>query len=510
VLNLRLTNLANGVEDSLTSENRKASGSRAYWLTFSAVLLFLSLPVITTTYAPLVDYPSHLARAYILSQYHHVPIYQQNYIEMRELLPNLAIDVIVPLLLHFVSLVTASKIFLLLIVVLFAIGSHVLGVSLHGHATRLTILCMFLVYNSMLLYGFVNYLFGVAMFLVTFGLWFRWRNTLSIARLVIVGLLVLCTYLSHLTACAYLGIAIFVLGIFDFRVGRWRSLLLTITLFTPELALYLIYRHHSASSASWGTFRQKIIAGLPLVLSYRYSFDLLFIAAVFCIGLYALRFVRILPAAKPVLAAGLCLLLLYLVSPHYWLGGSPVDARFVLPAAFMILLSFEIQARPTTKRVLLTLCLVIFSIRVVMIWKTWRVLSERIAGQVQMLSIIPDGANVYPAVVLSETTSSSEKTDRSFIHVAEMAAIERHAFVPSQLAIPGQEILLFRHPLPYHAPDRNSSQWIRTMLQYDFAWSFDLPADFEAMLEANGDRIDTKDGFSLWRIRKSGPGTKEY
>src|SRR5215471_9105585 len=94
------SHLGRPADQVLGARDRGGKQFVSYWLPFGAVLVFLCLPVITTRYAPLVDYPSHLVRAYILSQYSQVPIYQHNYVEIREVIPNLAIDITVPVLLH--------------------------------------------------------------------------------------------------------------------------------------------------------------------------------------------------------------------------------------------------------------------------------------------------------------------------------------------------------------------------------------------------------------------------
>src|SRR5215467_592761 len=87
-----------------------------YWLSLCLVGAFLCLPVLSVTYAPLVDYPNHLARAYILYHYNETPAYQQAYYKLFEPIPNVAIDLIMVSLQRFVDILTGSKIFLLMIV----------------------------------------------------------------------------------------------------------------------------------------------------------------------------------------------------------------------------------------------------------------------------------------------------------------------------------------------------------------------------------------------------------
>src|SRR5215212_2730386 len=182
--------------------------------------LLLCLPVIFTRYVPLVDYPNHLARAHILHFYEHVPAYQSAYAPAPAPLPNLAVDLVVTTLLNFFGLLTAARIFLVVIILLFVAGCHRLGRAIHGGPTWLAIPCCFLVYNSSFLYGFVNYVFGVGLFCVTLSYWLEWRRELNASRFLLVTLLAACSYLAHLSAYSFLGVAFVVVAAWDHRVGK--------------------------------------------------------------------------------------------------------------------------------------------------------------------------------------------------------------------------------------------------------------------------------------------------
>ena len=80
-----------------------AGSSKSYWVAFASVCAFLCLPLLSVTYPPLVDYPNHLARAHVLYHYADVPAYQARYYKVLEPIPNLAIDLVVPVLLPFGS-----------------------------------------------------------------------------------------------------------------------------------------------------------------------------------------------------------------------------------------------------------------------------------------------------------------------------------------------------------------------------------------------------------------------
>lgn len=84
-------------------------GNIYYWCALGLISSLVVTPVLTVTYAPLVDYPNHLARVHILYKYADVPAYQSAYFRVLELLPNLGIELLVFPLLAFVDILTASK-----------------------------------------------------------------------------------------------------------------------------------------------------------------------------------------------------------------------------------------------------------------------------------------------------------------------------------------------------------------------------------------------------------------
>jgi hypothetical protein len=474
-----------------------------YWAVFVTVCLFLCLPVLFVSYVPLVDYPSHLARAYVLAHYQSVPLYQKNYLRTHEILPNLAVDLVMLTLLKFLGLKAASRVFLSGMVLLFAAGCQLLGQAVTGHSSKRAVLCCFLVYNSMLFFGFVNYVIGLGMFCLSLALWLRWRNCWTGARYGLMALLVLFTYLAHLTAYAFLGTAFFVIGIFDYQRSRnWRGVLSSLALLIPEAILFLVFRHSHTGGASWGTLTQKLTGLFSLLLTYNYRFDVCVLIVLLGLALYGIMRIQKLSVDKPLFVTGIVFLMLYVVSPHDWLGGSPVDARFIPPAVLLVIFSLQVRLPRSSARLLFVVSLLIFSARLLMVGRTWRMLSNRIAGQVELFQALPEGATLYPLFLPAHANGEETKTDRAFEHVAEYAVIERRAFVPTQLAIPGQETLLFRAPLPYRDTSAGPGVWVTSMRRYDFVWSHGTSADVERALEENCDRIVERDGFSIWRVRK--------
>ena len=87
-------------------------GSR-HVLTLSLILLGIALiPFTLVRIPPLVDYPNHMARMQILADAGHSEYLKQYYEIHWDILPNLAMDVLVPPLSKLVGIQAAGKLFI--------------------------------------------------------------------------------------------------------------------------------------------------------------------------------------------------------------------------------------------------------------------------------------------------------------------------------------------------------------------------------------------------------------
>lgn len=476
----------------------------------------LCLPVIFTKYVPLVDYPNHLARAHILHFYEQVAAYQASYVPAPAPMPNLAVDIMVTQLLRFFSLLTAARIFLALTILLFVAGCHRLGRAIHGRPTWLALPCCFVVYNSMLLYGFVNYVFGLGLFCVTLSYWLEWRRELNAGRFLLVTLLTVCSYLTHLSAYSFLGAAFVVVAAWDygaFKESPAKSAPKLAPLVFP-LALFLINMRGGgkAGGLGWNSLAGKAVGLLSPVLTYNYVLDACVLAALAAVAAVAFVLARRgggLRVAWPTFAAGCVLLLLYLLSPRAALNGSAVDVRFVIPCVLLCVLSLKLSLSVRAGKFLLLAVLCLFCVRVAAVWVTWAGLSRRIASEVARFDALPDGARVYPMVVMPPDMQS-EKVERSFRHLQSYTTTARHALVPTLFTIEGQQPLLFRERPRFveagaYSPEEwreLSPLWLDYLGDYDYLWSYGMDDSLRALAGTRCTKVYEEDGFSLWRVNR--------
>ncbi|MGH9488155.1 MAG: hypothetical protein ACRD04_11270 [Terriglobales bacterium] len=138
------------------------AGERTYYALLDVVLAAAIVPLWLVRFPELLDYPSHLARCYILAHYGASRLWQQDYHVVFGPIPNLAMDVIVPALARWLPILASGKIFLTLTALLYVLGCDALGKAAWGRPHWLALAAGLTFFNSNLLLGRVNYMFGLA------------------------------------------------------------------------------------------------------------------------------------------------------------------------------------------------------------------------------------------------------------------------------------------------------------------------------------------------------------
>jgi hypothetical protein len=477
---------------------------RGYWPALALVALLLCLPLATLEYAPLVDLPNHLARSYVLHHYDDVPEYRDAYLRVIEPIPNLAMDIVAPPLIGLLPVLTAARVFVALEILLFVAGVHALGRALHGRPTWLAVPLAFCVLNSMFLYGFLNYMFGVGLFCLALAAWLESRERWTPPRLLYVAALTLAAYLAHLTAYGCLAAAAGTLVLHD----AWRRrrpparLALDLLPLLPPLATFLAYMRGGGEVGSvlWSSPLLKLVGLSALTTAYDDRLRLAASLATPAVLAVAVVLARRVELVRPALLAGGALGLLYLALPYGLVTSLAADLRLALPAALLLVLSLRLTLPPRTARALLVAAVALGSLRLFDAWRHWRRDDARTAALVARLQALPERARVY-SVFLPSKQRATEKSDRALQHVIEYATITRRVLTPTLFAFPSQQPIRFRHATPYATPEHaDPSLWLRLVRDYDFAWTYGLPPAARDRLRAGATPLLETEGFTLWRV----------
>ncbi|HXO89650.1 MAG TPA: hypothetical protein VN849_02560, partial [Stellaceae bacterium] len=201
--------------------------------------MLAAVPPFSTVLPPLVDYPNHLARMHLLAEGGNA-FYAVRWVA----LPNLAEDLIVPPLARVMPLDTAGKLFLVMIFALMAGGAVWLNRCATGGWRLWPLLAFLLLYNRILLWGFLNYLFGIGVALVGTAAWLALEGRRWWLRVLASSLVALACFFSHIAAFGFYALVILGVEIVpawgEFRARQWAMLGRRIGIAAPQFVLPVV------------------------------------------------------------------------------------------------------------------------------------------------------------------------------------------------------------------------------------------------------------------------------
>ncbi len=268
------------------------------WVTWRGIHLGLCLlllaPLLLTDVPPLLDYPNHLARAFVLAFGSKDAVLSRMYEPHWQVIPNLAIDLVLPPLLRVFPVHIAGR-----MVIGLALLLPVLGTLAYSRATfgtwRLWPLCSGLIaYNAVLLLGFLNFLISVGLALLTAAFWARFGDRRPVRAGLACAAACAITFLAHLGGVLLLLVLIAAQEIellwLHWRVGSPKAAMLrlalrrapTAVIFLPALLLYTCspLQPSLASGALWLPASLKLFDLAEPFLTYNLPLDLAAAAAV--------------------------------------------------------------------------------------------------------------------------------------------------------------------------------------------------------------------------------------
>lgn len=453
-----------------------------------AAALLLVLPILLGRFVPIVDLPNHLARVFVIRHLHEVPAFDATFRVIAEPIPNVAADVVLYGLLRVMEPLAAARAFLALTALLFAAGCWALAYAARGGCPSWTAVpAALLFYCSPLLYGFVNYVFGVALFCLSYAAWLVARRRWTAAGFVLVTALTMAAYLAHLTAYAFVGFAVGVTALFDAwerrRAGEGVSrvlgrLVLDGAPLVPPLVAFAMFMRGSgrAGSVAWNGVQGKVIALFGLVRTYDVRADLAFallvVAAVAGVLWAGGRRPSLRDFDRRLLAVGIGLLVVFLAAPRDLITASGADARLILPAGVVLLVSYRGNPRTGRRVAYATALVAVLAARVCVVWNEWARFEPAERRALALLDRVPEGARIFP-IFAPAGGADEQKRERVFRHFVHYATIRRHAYVPSLFAWRGQQPLVFRVPPPEELTNGTEAPTVsRTALAtYDYVWA---------------------------------------
>jgi hypothetical protein len=427
-------------------------GGRKVAAAFLLLLVVALVPLIGVRVPPLLDYPNHLARMHILADGGRSADLARAYEIRWSLLPNLAMDAVVPPLAQFLPLDVAGRLFVGLALALMAGGVMLV----HRTASRAwsfwPLAGFLLLYNRILLWGFVNYLAGLGVALIGLAAWLGLADR-PIRRFWAVAAAALVAYFCHLVAFGLLALMIGGVelpGLWTaFRARRGRVLVRTIAalllpLLPPVLLWLAAWRPGPGDGGglAWANPLRKFDLLFSVFDDYSRPFDVAgFALLVLALGF---GFWRGRLALDRRLGAALAVLVLaYLLMPARLLGGSGVDHR--LPVMLFLLLVAASRPVAWSRRGGMAVgaaLLALFLARMAVVEHVWLRADQTYRPILAAFDRLPRGTTL----AVASGPGAVGAGDLPLLHLPSYAIIAVDAFVPTEFTYAGQQPLALTPP----------------------------------------------------------------
>lgn len=428
--------------------------------TIGAIALFLLLlaialiPIWLVDVPPLVDLPNHISRMHILTALPDDPVLQESYVIAWELLPNLAMDIFVVSLTSVISIFDASRLFVAVTIINIAVGTLVLHYALHGRITVWHSLIFLALYNQVLAWGFLNFLFGLGTAFIAAGGWILLRNKPLVLRWAVFSIATAILFFCHLLALAvYAGIVLAyeITKTWENKnrsiAAHWRHWTVLFGQFWPVTILWML---QPDGNMNWGAnYVSPMLKLFTVTAPFRFFFEPVDIAIItfFFVTLTLGLWTRTLSFAKEAQLALCGFVALACVLPHLFMGIFAVDQRMAIVAVLLAIASVRVEMPAArTATIMASIVSSLFVWRIVSLSIDWQFIDKGYSEFRAASSTLPRGTNLLVARRGASNSNAGWPAGSPFVvwHLASFAVVDRAAFVPLTFTTRYQPIKL--HP----------------------------------------------------------------
>jgi len=481
-------------------------------LAVAAAAVLLVLPLWIVKYPPLLDYPNHLARVFILTHIND-PSYQfsQYYTATFGPYPYLTMDVLLMGLQKLCTIFTGGRIILSLCVLAVPLAAWFFVRQANRENSSLACWGLLSAYNIFFFWGFVNWQLSMALVLFVAGLWIRYLARPTIVRWLALLVIVTVLYFTHLQGFGLAGLMVTAYAVLTRKGLRSiaRALLQGWALFVPGGTLHLITRITTReTNAAWAMnfhpLSDKWDRLYFFMQGYSPALDTITLLVLIACAVGAWWRNREFKWNHPWPAIITGVFLLYWIFPGYGVNwaGDDADVR-LLPFIFMLLPALFYAGR-RARWLALVACL-LFCDRSATVIRTFRAEQPEIIGMARAFSLTPQNARVLPVI----ESRDDEPQFRPYAHFWAYGIIERGWFATYLLTIKNVTTVQVKSNLdrPEGFWDLNYEEdpdWDKVGDDYDYVWAFHVPQYNEDLAEI-GDMVYESGDLRLYRIKKDRP-----
>jgi hypothetical protein len=409
----------------------RAGETIALYLVLAAAALF---PVLAVSFPPLADLPNHLARAHIIANLAHDSDLQRHYAIQWQLLSFQSTDLLLPPLAKLVGLETACRIFIGATFAALLGGVFALHKVLFGRVGLLPAAAFLVLYNFMLAWGLLSFLFTSGLSLILLAGWIGTAERQSALRSACFALGALVIFFFH-----FFAFAVFALALVAFEQWRWwrdrkqlgrRIILSGIVFVVPAVLFMLVPRSTIPLLNNYGNIDDKVRAILsPFNLYFAWPDYLLALSAIalFTVGRLKGLFVLALPIRWPVIA----IVAATIVMPNLLMSVWGPDFRLPTIALLLLIGGTELTLKTRKQAAILACTLVaLMLVRVGTVTAEWRRMADDLSELRAATATLDRGAKVVVVPSRYDHRNPPAIGIFPYSHFAAFAVIDRDVFLP--------------------------------------------------------------------------------
>jgi hypothetical protein len=413
---------------------------------FGVLALVALIPVITHPLPPLEDYINHLARMHVIATIGRDPYLARFYEVDWQIVPNLMMDMVVPVLARAMNVYLAGQLFTVAAFLLIVSGILTLNRALFGQWSVLPLIAFAFLYNYVFLVGVMNYEFGMGLALWALAFWVWLRERAWPLRFAVSTLFVVLLFFCHLFAVGLYG-----LGLLAYEL--WRALTrhdlspqIRVINFTatglPFVPVLVLLRASPTWAHLWDYDwepRGKIDGLIYVIEVYSDIVAFVVVAVIGAAAIWAFRrnLLHFHPFGWLLLLIG-CLI--YLAMPRIMFATYMADQRLPVAVAFMLIACVQLELRHRlVRRGFLALLLVALVLRVIEVDLAWAQLSPLTLEFRDSIKRISPGSTVL--IAYADQSAGDDVRDLGLVHAACLAMIERSALVTTAFTVSGKQIM---------------------------------------------------------------------
>jgi hypothetical protein len=436
---------------NLPSSRQRAHGFSApqIGVLFAAFTLLISIPIWTHPLPPLSDYVNHLARMHVIATLAKNPQLAHFYEIDWQVIPNLTMDLIVPLLARFMNVYLAGQMFIVGMFALIISGVLALNRALIGRWSAFPLFAFPLLYNYVFLVGLMNYIFGIGVALWALAGWIALRERAWPARYALSTICVFTLFFCHLSALGIYGI-----GVLSFEISRlwerrlepWPARIVDfVASGLPFLAAVPLLRASPTMQLVGATYweqRGKIDGLMYIISDYSdiAAFALITVMVASIVWGIRHRVLRFHPLILTLIVVGA---VVYISLPRIMFDTYMTDQRVPLGVAFMMFACGDLELRRRlVRRAFMIVLIIMITARLIEIDYNWSQLSDSTSEFRSSVRRIAPGSKVF--VAYADRALGEDVRDLGLVHAACIATIERNALVTTLFTVDGKQVLHVR------------------------------------------------------------------